>query len=31
MSKDILTVEDIKYANRFSKTVYWFVDGYERM
>ena len=29
--KDILTVEDIKYANRFSKTVYWFVDGNERM
>ena len=29
--KDILTVEDIRYANRFSKTVYWFVDGNERM
>lgn len=25
--KDILTVEDIRYANRFSKTVCWFVDG----
>lgn len=25
--KDILTVEDIRYANRFSKTVCWFVDS----